>query len=223
MSNTEIQPSGNQNIKHQFTLTNSPYFTLTDSLLLLTVILLSCLIYTLKIQTIPLLQNQNNPTKKYNWYIPTESEKKIKECMRRIRDTTNFNRISLYFINEPKIENNEVKAETYRLYIEASSSIPMRKDARLSFGYINEELNQIIQEKVQYKYYKKATDGLVCQVWLRDRSTTSYLFYMVHNFCFLLLEKTSNINPIIKLFSPKKDGNYIQLCDSISNNVPPIS
>lgn len=213
MSKIEIQHSNHQAVER--------HFTFTDSLLLLVVILLSYLAYKLT-QIIPLLQNQN-PTKKYNWYIPIENEKKIKECMRQIRDTTNFNRISLYFINEPKIENNEVKAETYRLYIEASSSIPMRKDAKLSFGYINEELNQIIREKGQYKYYKKAADGLVCQVWLKDRSTTSYLFYMVHNFCFLLLEKTSNINPIIKLFSPKKDGNYIQLCDSISNNVPPIS
>lgn len=187
---------------------------------LIALILISYLVYLLHFKIIPSLQrldkrvfkNKNRPK------LSPNQESEIKGYMRQILATTSFNRVSLYFLDSPYINNNLIQADSYTLWIEASKSIPMRKDTKLSFAYISEEFNRMIQAKITHKYYKNATEGLICQVWLRDRHTVSYGIYIINDCSFLLLEIA--ITQLPKLFyillRHNKHGDYVSPCSAVA-------
>lgn len=161
-----------------------------------------------------LFKNRNRPQ------LTPDQESEIKGYMRYILASTKFNRVSLYFLDAPYFnEDYIIQADSFSLWIEASKSIPMRKDTKLSYAYISEELNRIIADKIKYKHYENATKGLVCQVWLRDRATISYTFYVIYEFGFLLLEKTKSsfLSRIISAFKRVDDANYIESCALIGH------
>lgn len=221
----------NQNLDHENKIIQQPSKTeqsankglntvLAGSILLfVAIVIMVYLSYLIHSKIIPLLskltknslffKNRNRPQ------LTPDQESEIKGYMRYILASTEFNRVSLYFLDSPYFnENSIIQADSFTLWIEASKSIPMRKDTKLSYAYISEELNRIIADKIKYKHYEDATKGLVCQVWLRDRATVSYTFYVIYEFGFLLLEKTkSNFSARIKsIFSPVKVSNYIESC-----------
>ena len=205
-----------------FYSTNTHIFV-GNSLMVVLTVLLIYLIYLCHSKIIPSLQSLDNKAFRKNNNRPQlspDQESKIKGYMREMLAVTRFNRVSLYFLDSPYLCNGSVQAESYTLWIEASRTIPMRKDTKLSFAYISEELNRAIEARAKYKYYPYAKDGLVCQVWLRDRKTASYTFYMIHKFSFLLLERTSG-NILTNLLRHKEKDDYLNLCESIESIIAP--
>jgi hypothetical protein len=205
-----------------FYSTNTHIFV-GNSLMVVLTVLLIYLIYLCHSKIIPSLQSLDNKAFRKNNNRPRLSpaeEAKVKGYMREIRDFTQFNRVSLYFLDLPYLSEESVQAESYTLWIEASKSIPMRKDTKLSFAYISEELNRAIPARVKYRYYQYAKNGLVCQQWLTDRKTASYTFYMIHKFSFLLLERTSG-NILTNLLRHKEKDDYLNLCESIESIIAP--
>lgn len=194
-----------------------------NSLMVALTVLLVYLIYLCHSKIIPSLQSLDNKAFRKNNNRPQlspDQESKIKGYMREMLAVTSFNRVSLYFLDSPYLCNGSVQAESYTLWIEASKTIPMRKDTKLSFAYVSEELNRAIEARTKYKYYQYAKDGLVCQVWLRDRKTASYTFYIIHKFSFLLLERTSG-NILTNLLRHKEKDDYLNLCESIESIIVP--
>ncbi|MFN9053555.1 MAG: hypothetical protein ACK5V6_11285 [Pseudanabaena sp.] len=195
-----------------------------NSLMVALTVLLVYLIYLCHSKIIPSLQSLDNKAFRKNNNRPQlspDQESKIKGYMREMLAVTSFNRVSLYFLDSPYLCNGSVQAESYTLWIEASKTIPMRKDTKLSFAYVSEELNRAIEARTKYKYYQYAKDGLVCQVWLRDRKTASYTFYIIHKFSFLLLERTSVSNILTNLLRHKEKDDYLNLCESIESIIVP--
>lgn len=193
-------------------------------LLFLATMIMVYLSYLIHSKLIPLLskitkhyslfKNKNRPQ------LTPDQESEIKGYMRYILASTEFNRVSLYFLDAPYFNQDcIIQADSFSLWIEASKSIPMRKDTKLSYAYISEELNRIIADKIKYKYYENATKGLVCQVWLRDRATISYTFYVIYEFGFLLLEKTrsSFLTKIKSIFKRVDNANCIESCALIGH------
>lgn len=193
-------------------------------LLFLATMIMVYLSYLIHSKLIPLL---SKITKSYSLFknrnrpqLTPDQESEIKGYMRYILASTEFNRVSLYFLDAPYFnEDSIIQADSFSLWIEASKSIPMRKDTKLSYAYISEELNRIIADRIKYKHYEDATKGLICQVWLRDRSTVSYTFYVIHEFGFLLLEKTktSFLTKIKSMFKRVNVGNCIESCALIGH------
>ena len=226
----------NQNQQHESKIIQQPSTTeqsagrelnavlVSTILLFLATMIMVYLSYLIHSKILPLL---SKITKNYSLFknknrpqLTPDQESEIKGYMRYILATTEFNRVSLYFLDAPYFnENCIIQADSFTLWIEASKSIPMRKDTKLSYAYISEELNRIIADRIKYKHYEDATKGLVCQVWLRDRATVSYTFYVIYEFGFLLLEKTktSFLTKVKSMFKRIKVGNCIESCALIGH------
>lgn len=148
--------------------------------------------------------------------LSIKQEDEIKQCLRFFVQKTAFDRASLFFIDDPKIENDQTLASSYSLWIQATSGVPC-PDVKFPFPYVSPEYNKITNEQ-KFTSYNNIADGNVCIVWLKARKTRAYCFYKVPSFGFLLLEKTdNNLITIIKKKITKNNKNYLESCKVIES------
>jgi hypothetical protein len=148
--------------------------------------------------------------------LTIEEQNRINECLRYMLNHSYNARIGLYWLNNPRIEDSNITADSYSLWIEASDTEEYNSSI-LSFGYVSLQLNTMNQNNIDFAFYKDAISGLVCQVWLRHRKTKSYGIYKIGNIGFIFLEEVE-ISIFKKLdyrFSRKYDPNYLEYCDRI--------
>jgi hypothetical protein len=148
--------------------------------------------------------------------LTIEEQTRINECLRYMLNHSYNARIGLYWLNNPRIEDSNITADSYSLWIEASDTEEYNSSI-LSFGYVSLQLNTMNQNNIDFAFYKDAISGLVCQVWLRHRKTKSYGIYKIGNIGFIFLEEVE-ISIFKKLdyrFSRKYDPNYLEYCDKI--------
>lgn len=149
--------------------------------------------------------------------LTIDQQTKINECLRYILHHSYNSRVGLYWLNNPRIEDdNDIMADSYSLWIEASDTEEYNS-SNLSFGYVSLQLNTMRQSNTDFAFYKNAVSGLVCQVWLRHRYTTSYGIYKIGDIGFIFLEQ-SKVTAFKKLgyrLSRKYDPNYLEYCDRI--------
>ena len=148
--------------------------------------------------------------------LTIEQQARINECLRYMLNHSYNARIGLYWLNNPRIEDSNITADSYSLWIEASDTEEYNSSI-LSFRYVSLQLNTMNQNNIDFAFYKDAISGLVCQVWLRHRKTKSYGIYKIGNIGFIFLEEVET-NIFRKLdygFSRKYDPNYLEYCDKI--------
>jgi hypothetical protein len=148
--------------------------------------------------------------------LTIEEQTRINECLRYMLNHSYNARIGLYWLNNPRIQDSNITADSYSLWIEASDTEEYNSSI-LSFGYVSLQLNTMNQNNIDFAFYKDAISGLVCQVWLRHRKTKSYGIYKIGNIGFIFLEEVE-ISIFKKLdyrFSRKYDPNYLEYCDKI--------
>lgn len=149
--------------------------------------------------------------------LTIEQQTKINECLRYILYHSYNSRVGLYWLNNPRIEDdNDIMADSYSLWIEASDTEEYNS-SNLSFGYVSLQLNTMRQSNTDFAFYKDAISGLVCQVWLRHRKTTSYGIYKIGDIGFIFLEqsKATVFKKLGYRLSRKYDPNYLEYCDRI--------
>ena len=148
--------------------------------------------------------------------LTIEEQTRINECLRYMLNHSYNARIGLYWLNNPRIQDSNITADSYSLWIEASDTEEY-SSFNLSFGYVSLQLNTMNHNNIDFVFYKDAISGLVCQVWLRQRKTKSYGIYKIGNIGFIFLEEVE-ISIFKKLdyrFSRKYDPNYLEYCDKI--------
>lgn len=148
--------------------------------------------------------------------LTIEQQAKVNEFLRYMLHHSYNSRVGLYWLNNPRIEDKDITADSYSLWIEASDTEEYNS-FNLSFGYVSLQLNTMNQSNTDFAFYKDAVSGLVCQVWLRHRKTKSYGIYKVGNIGFIFFEqtKTSIFRKLDYRFSRKYDPNYLEYCDKI--------
>jgi|694.fasta_scaffold04248_14 hypothetical protein len=148
--------------------------------------------------------------------LTIEEQTRINECLRYMLNHSYNARIGLYWLNNPRIQDSNITADSYSLWIEASDTEEY-SSFNLSFGYVSLQLNTMNQSNIDFASYKDSVSGLVCQVWLRHRKTECYGIYKIGNIGFIFLEEVE-ISIFKKLdyrFSRKYDPNYLEYCDKI--------
>ncbi|MDB9466579.1 hypothetical protein [Dolichospermum circinale] len=149
--------------------------------------------------------------------LTIEQQTKINEYLRYILNHSYVSRVGLYWLNNPKIEDdNDIMADSYSLWIEASDTEEYNS-VNLSFGYVSLQLNTMRQSNTDFAFYKDAVSGLICQVWLRHRKTKSYGIYKIGDIGFIFLEqsKATFFRRLGYRLSRKYDPNYLEYCDRI--------
>ncbi|MDB9487553.1 hypothetical protein PN480_03285 [Dolichospermum circinale CS-1225] len=149
--------------------------------------------------------------------LTIEQQTKINEYLRYILNHSYVSRVGLYWLNNPKIEDdNDIMADSYSLWIEASDTEEYNS-VNLSFGYVSLQLNTMRQSNTDFAFYKDAVSGLICQVWLRHRKTKSYGIYKIGDIGFIFLEqsKATFFKRLGYRLSRKYDPNYLEYCDRI--------
>ncbi|MDB9490746.1 hypothetical protein PN478_09450 [Dolichospermum circinale CS-534/05] len=149
--------------------------------------------------------------------LTIEQQTKINEYLRYILHHSYVSRVGLYWLNNPKIEDdNDIMADSYSLWIEASDTEEYNS-VNLSFGYVSLQLNTMRQSNTDFAFYKDAVSGLICQVWLRHRKTKSYGIYKIGDIGFIFLEqsKATFFKRLGRRLSRKYDPNYLEYCDRI--------
>ena len=157
---------------------------------------------------------KNRPTFK------PEQEAKIKEYMRAILAKSDIDRVSLFFLDNPCVQNGLIKADSFTLWIAAEKNIGSVNESnnQLSFAFVSEEINRLAQNDQKIASYNKIEDGTVCLVFLKRRGTTGYSFYCTNKYGFLLLEKVGNgfgLFNNIKYFISRKSFDYLDYCNKI--------
>ena len=148
--------------------------------------------------------------------LTIEEQTRINECLRYMLNHSYNSRVGLYWLNNPRIQDSNITADSYSLWIEASDTEEY-SSFNLSFGYVSLQLNTMNQSNIDFASYKDSVSGLVCQVWLRHRKTECYGIYKIGNIGFIFLEEVE-ISIFKKLdyrFSRKYDPNYLEYCDKI--------
>jgi hypothetical protein len=148
--------------------------------------------------------------------LTIEQQTRINECLRYMLNNSYNSRVGLYWLNNPRLEDIDIVADSYSLWIEASDTDEY-PSFNLSFGYVSLQLNTMNQKNIDFVSYKDSVSGLVCQVWLRHRKTECYGIYKIGNIGFIFLEQ-AEISIFKKLdyrFSRKYDPNYLEYCDRI--------
>lgn len=149
-----------------------------------------------------------------------DQEAKIKEYMQDMLSDHDIDRVSLFFLDNPSVQNGLIKADSFTLWIAAKKSIGNVSETsnELSFAFVSEEINRLAENDQKIASYNKIEDGRVCLVWLRDRKTTKYSFYRTDKFGFLLIEKTGNgfrLFNNIKYFIGRKSFDCLDHCNKI--------
>ena len=171
---------------------------------------------------LPSLQNLALlPNNKSRPVLTPDEEAQIKEYMRSIMRNTYFSRVSLFFLDNASIKNKLLTADSFTLWIEATEVTPMHFNTQLSFAYVSEELKRLYAYNTTSVEYLNAHDGLICQVWLRDRLTIGYFIQLISNIGFLLLEQTQQSfrDAITRFLYKKTDGDYVYMCKQIEEIV----
>ncbi|MFM7859517.1 MAG: hypothetical protein ACKO96_48225 [Flammeovirgaceae bacterium] len=153
-----------------------------------------------------------------------DQQTKINEYLRCLLKHSRFARVGLYWLNNPRLEDDDIVADSYSLWIEASNTQEYFS-SNLSFGFVSLELNTMKKSNTNFEYYKNATSGLICQVWLRHRKTKAYGIYRIKDnkgdIGFILLERTkvSIPNMLINWIFNEYDSNskYLEYCGKIES------
>lgn len=160
------------------------------------------------------LDRKNRPT-----FTP-DQEAKIKEYMRAMLAKPDIDRVSLFFLDNPCVQNGLIKADSFTLWIAAEKNIGSVNEPNneLSFAFVSEEVNRLAQNNQKIASYDKLEDGTVCLVFLKKRGATGYSFYCTNKYGFLLIEKVGNgfrLFNNIKYFIGGKSLDYLDYCNKI--------
>ncbi|MFO0056114.1 MAG: hypothetical protein ACK53Q_24685 [Dolichospermum sp.] len=145
-------------------------------------------------------------------------EAEIKGYIRSMLAESLMDRVSLFFLDNPSIQSGGlIKADSFTLWIAGKKNKRSNEpNNQLSFAFVSEELNRLVQEDRKIASYDKAEDGKVCFVWLRSRGTKKYTFYRTNGFGFLILEKVQNISlKDIEYFLSRKNFDCLDFCTKI--------
>lgn len=174
---------------------------------------------------IPFLEDFNNRSKKNILSFSPEQERLIKRYLRMMRDESRFHNISLWKLDNPFIDKKGlINADSFSLWLEASSDRKIFNSAFLSFGFISEALNLMKENNSVTLDCKDISEGPICQAWLKKRGTKAYFLYKGSKFTFILLE-IRKLNLFIELgdiFARKAKNEYLDYCIKIDEIIQDI-
>ena len=77
--------------------------------------------------------------------LTIEQQTRINECLRYMLNNSYNSRVGLYWLNNPRLEDIDIVADSYSLWIEASDTEEY-PSFNLSFGYVSLQLNTMNQK-----------------------------------------------------------------------------
>lgn len=168
---------------------NGLFLSIMELLPLILTVIFTYINYLFGKKLIPFLEDFNNRSKKNILNFSPEQERLIKRYLRMMRDESRYHNISLWKLDNPFIDKKGlINADSFSLWLESSSDKKIFNSVFLSFGFISEALNMMVQNNLITLECHNISEGPVCQMWLKKRGTNGYFLYRGSKFTFILLE-----------------------------------
>lgn len=197
---------------------NGLFSSVVELLPLIFTLIFTYINYLIGKKLIPFLEDFNNRSKKNILSFSPEQERLIKRYLRMMRDESRYHNISLWKLDNPSIDKKGlINADSFSLWLEASSDREIFDSAFLSFGFISEALNMMMQNNLIILKCHNISEGPICQMWLKKRGTNGYFLYRGSKFTFILLEirELNLFTQLSDIFARKAKDECLDYCIKI--------